>query len=159
MNQVAPTQYADKPAIQDIVVDEAFPHAPETIWKVLTTGALIARWLMEPTGFAAVVGNRFTYKTTPAGAWDGTIHCEVLEVVPNQRLVYAWRGGDEGNIGYGSKLDTRVTWTLDKVADGTRVRMVHSGFLTPKNDAAFENMSKGWKVVVGRIRDVSAGEQ
>ena len=23
---------------QDIVVDEVFPHAPETIWKTLTTG-------------------------------------------------------------------------------------------------------------------------
>lgn len=41
-----------KSATQDIVVDEVFPHAPETIWKVLTTGGLIARWLMEPRGFA-----------------------------------------------------------------------------------------------------------
>ena len=29
---------------QDIVVDEVFPHAPETIWKALTTSELIARW-------------------------------------------------------------------------------------------------------------------
>ena len=29
-----------KSDIQDIVVDEVFPHAPETIWKALTTGAL-----------------------------------------------------------------------------------------------------------------------
>ena len=36
-----------KSATQDIVVDEVFPHPPETIWKTLTTGALIARWLME----------------------------------------------------------------------------------------------------------------
>ena len=36
---------------QDIVVDEVFPHAPETIWKTLTTGDLIGRWLMAPTGF------------------------------------------------------------------------------------------------------------
>jgi uncharacterized protein YndB with AHSA1/START domain len=26
---------------RQIVVDEVFPHAPETIWKTLTTGALI----------------------------------------------------------------------------------------------------------------------
>ena len=26
-----------KPDTQDIVVDEVFPHAPETIWKTLTT--------------------------------------------------------------------------------------------------------------------------
>ena len=43
-----------KPATQDIVVDEVFPHAPETVWKALTTGELIARWLMEAHGFAPV---------------------------------------------------------------------------------------------------------
>ena len=80
---------------REIVVEDVFPHAPETIWKTLTDGALMARWLgMTPTGFEAVEGNQFTYKTTPAGAWDGTIRCEVQEVIPNERLVYAWRGGD-----------------------------------------------------------------
>jgi uncharacterized protein YndB with AHSA1/START domain len=36
---------------QDIVVEEVHPHAPEAIWKTLTTGELIGRWLMKPTGF------------------------------------------------------------------------------------------------------------
>ena len=99
---------------QDIVVDEVFPHAPETIWKALTTGELMGRWLMAPTGFEPVKGKRFTFQTKPAGAWDGVIHCQVLEVVPNERLVYAWQGGHDGNVGYGSRLDTVVTWTLAK---------------------------------------------
>src|ERR1700748_576770 len=34
-----------KSGTQEIVVDEIFPHAPETIWKTLTSGALMARWL------------------------------------------------------------------------------------------------------------------
>ena len=33
---------------QDIVVDEVFPHTPETIWKTLTTANLMGRWLMMP---------------------------------------------------------------------------------------------------------------
>jgi uncharacterized protein YndB with AHSA1/START domain len=136
---------------QDIVVDEILPHAPETIWKALTDGALMKRWMMEPTGFAAVIGNRFTYKTKPAGAWDGTIHCEVLEVIPQQRFSYAWRGGDEANTGYGSALDTVVTWTLSKVATGTRLKLVHAGFVTPRNDTAFQNMSTGWKTVLAKL--------
>ena len=87
---------------QDIVIDEVFPHATATIWKALTSAQLIARWLMPPAGFEAVEGNTFTFKTNPAGAWDGTIHCRVLEVVPNRRFAFAWKGGDEGNTGYGS---------------------------------------------------------
>ena len=62
---------ASKSGRQDIVVDEVFPHAPETIWKTLTTGELIGRWLMmTPTGFEPVKGKYFTFQTTSAGAWD-----------------------------------------------------------------------------------------
>ena len=143
---------------QEIVVDEFFPHAPQTIWKLLTTGELIGRWLMAPTGFEPVKGKRFTFQTTSAGAWDGVIHCQVLEATPNERLAYAWKGGHEENVGYGSPLDTVVTWTLSKVEGGTRLRLVHSGFVTPKNDSAFKTMSGGWKKVVQTIGTIAGGQ-
>lgn len=144
---------------REIVVDEVFPHAPETIWKTLTSGELMARWLgMVPSDFAAVQGNRFTYQTTPAGEWDGTIHCQVLEVIPNQRFAYSWKGGHEGNAGYGSLLDTVVTYTLEAAEGGTRLRVTHSGFVLPRNDSAYRNMSNGWSTVIARIGTVS-GEQ
>jgi uncharacterized protein YndB with AHSA1/START domain len=144
-----------KSGTQDIVIDEVFPHAPETIWKTLTSGELMGRWLMVPTGFEPVEGNRFTFQTTPAGAWDGVIHCQVMEVVPNERLAFAWKGGHESNVGYGSRLDTVVTWILSRVENGTRIRLVHSGFVTPKNDSAFKTMSEGWKTVIQRVGDIS----
>jgi uncharacterized protein YndB with AHSA1/START domain len=150
---------ATKPGTDEIVVEETFPHAPEIIWKVLTTGELIGRWLlMKPTGFEAVKGARFTFATTPAGAWDGLVRCEVLEVIRHERLVYSWKSGHEGNVGYGSGLDTVVTWTLAKVDGGTRLRLVHSGFVLPKNDTAFTNMSGGWKKVMRNLGAI-AGEQ
>jgi len=148
-----------KPDTQAIVVDEILPHAPETIWKALTSSELIGRWLkMSPTGFEPVKGKRFTMKTSPAGAWDGTIHCEVLEAIPNQRFAFSWKGGDAGNVGYGAPLDTVATFTLSKAEGGTRLRLVHSGFVLPRNDTAFTNMGQGWKTVVPSI-GVIAGEQ
>jgi uncharacterized protein YndB with AHSA1/START domain len=144
-------------ATQDIVVDEVFPHAPETLWKTLTTGELIGRWIeMAPTGFEPVKGKHFTFQTRPAGAWDGIIHCQILEVIPNERLVYSWKGGHEGNIGYGSRLDTVVTFRLSRVENGTRLRLVHSGFVLPKNDTAFKNLSEGWKKVVRNLETIAA---
>ena len=143
---------------QAIVVDEVFPHAPETIWRTLTTGELMGRWLMVPTGFEPVEGKRFTFQTTPAGAWNGVIHCEVIEVKPNERFAFAWKGGHEDNVGYGSRLETVVTWTLSRVDNGTRVRLVHSGFVPTKNDTAFKSMSEGWKKVVQSVGSI-AGEQ
>jgi uncharacterized protein YndB with AHSA1/START domain len=141
-----------KSTTQEIVIDEILPHTPETIWNTLTKGELITRWLKMPiAGFQPVVGNRFTYQTTPAGAWDGLIRCQVLEVLPNERLVYTWTSGHEGNIGYGSALDTVVTWRLSHVADGTRLRLIHSGFITPRNESALKAMSEGWKKVMQTI--------
>ena len=142
----------------DIVVDEFLPHLPETIWKTLTTAGLMGRWLMIPDGFEPLVGKQFTYRTTPAGAWDGTIECEVLELIPNERFAFRWKGGHKDNVGYGAPLDTIVTFTLEKRDGGTRLRLVHSGFSLPRNETAYRGMSGGWAGVVSRISEIS-GEQ
>lgn len=145
------------PRTLEIVVDDVFPHAPDAIWRALTSGDLIGRWLMAPTGFAARVGQRFTFQTTPGGAWDGVIHCEVTEVVERERLAYTWRSGHPGNRGYGAPLDTHVTWTLSAVDGGTRLRLVHAGFDAERNATAFEAMNGGWSKAV-RLAGTIAGE-
>ena len=147
-----------KPDTQQIVVDAVFPHAPETIWKALTSGELMGRWMMAPTGFEPVEGTHFTFRTTPAGLWDGTIHCRVLEVRRDERLAYTWKGGHAENVGYGSLLDTVVTWTLSRVENGTRLRLVHSGFVLPRNDTAYKNMGEGWKKVVRNLGGTAGGQ-
>ncbi len=104
--------------------------------------------MMEPTGFEPVEGKHFTFKTSPAGAWDGVIHCQVLEVLPNQRFAYAWKGGHEANAGYGSPLDTVVTW----IAVPRRRTARAFAWSIPASSGrrttpAFKNMSEGWKKV------------
>lgn len=74
----------------------------------------------------------------------------------NECLSYSWRGGHDDNAQYGARLHTIVTWTLTKVDGGTRLRLVHSSFVLPKNDAAFRNLRRGWKKVVARIQAVSS---
>lgn len=150
------TEAASSTDTRQIIVEEVLPHAPETIWKALTTGELMGRWLMQPKGFEPVVGNRFTYQTTPAGEWDGTIECEVLTVTPNERFAYSWSGGHAANQGYGSRLETVVTFELVAVAGGTRLRLTHSGFVLPRNETAFTNMSRGWQTVVKQVDAVAA---
>lgn len=143
---------------RDIVVEEVFQHAPETIWRALTSGDLIGRWLMAPTGFAPVPGTRFTFQTKAGGSWDGVIHCQVLEAIANERLVYSWQGGHPDNVGYGAPLDTTVTWTLTRTAGGTRLRLVHAGFVVPRNQSALDVMGNGWRTVVPRLGAVASGQ-
>jgi uncharacterized protein YndB with AHSA1/START domain len=137
-----------------ITVEAVLSHKPEAVWKTLTTGALIARWLM-PNDFEAVLGKRFTFKTKPMGGWDGVVHCEVLEIIPNEKLVYSWKGGSDENSKYGSSLNSIVTWTLTPVNGGTRLKLIHSGFRSPENDFAFEAMSPGWNRVMARIDQIT----
>lgn len=142
-------------ATEAIVVDEVLPHSVSVVWKALTNGALVGRWLMPPNGFAPVVGTDFTFQTTAGGAWDGVIHCRVLEVEPPVRLSYSWRGGHPDNSGYGASLDTLVTWLLSAVEGGARLRLVHSGFVMPRNETAYRKMSVGWQKVVKTLGDIA----
>lgn len=144
--------------LRDIVIEEVLPHPVDAVWRTLTTPGLIDRWIMPAEGFEATEGKAFTFRTRPGGAWDGVIHCKVLTVEPNRRLAYEWKGGHPDNVtGYGAPLDTVVTWTLTPVEAGTRIKMVHSGFVMPRNEGAHVNMGEGWAKIVKQI-GVIAGE-
>ena len=130
---------------RSIVVDYTLPVPPARVWRALTEPALLARWLME-NDISPVVGHRFTFRAQPVPGWDGTVECEVLEVEPEKRISYSWRGGaDKIEGGYGGRIDTVVTWTLEATVNGgTRLHLEHSGFL-PKDAFAFEGLGKGWR--------------
>jgi len=132
-----------------IDVQYELPHPPAKVWRALTESSLVAAWLM-PNDLRPVVGHRFTFRAQPAPGWDGVCHCEVLEVVPSERLSYSWRGGSTDLEKYGAALDTVVTWTLTATKQGgTLLRLVHAGF-SEKNGFALEAMGKGWREMVER---------
>jgi uncharacterized protein YndB with AHSA1/START domain len=144
-----------RPQTRAIVVEEVLPHSPEIVWRVLTDPQMLARWLMKNT-FELTVGHRFTFMDRPRGDWNGTVECEVLEVDPPRRLSYSWVGGSASNKGDGAALDSVVTFTLTPVPEGTLFKLVHDGFVSPRNDYAFIEMGKGWATVVGRIDKLAA---
>ena len=143
------------PAVRAITVEEIVPHAADIVWKVLTTPELIQRWLMR-NDFTPGVGRRFTMQARPMGDWDGTVSCEITVWNPPRELAYTWVGGSSANPEYGAALDSTVTWTLTPAPGGTRVRMVHDGFRSPRNDMGYTEMSKGWNTVLSRISEIAA---
>jgi uncharacterized protein YndB with AHSA1/START domain len=129
-----------------IVREVVYPHPPELVWRALTDPEHIGRWLME-SDFRPEVGHRFTFHTNPRPGFDGTVRCEVLEVDPPRRLAYTWQGG-----GGWMREPTTVTWGLEPVDGGTRVRLEHRGF-TGLRGSVLRGMilGPGWGRIVGKL--------
>ncbi|MGA7341966.1 MAG: SRPBCC domain-containing protein [Terracidiphilus sp.] len=129
-----------------VVVEREMPHPPEKIWRALTQGSLIEQWLMS-NDFQPVVGHRFSFRATPAQGWNGVIDCEVVAVVPNERLSYSW-----GTLG----MESVVAWTLTPTESGTHLRMEHSGF-KPDQVANYKGATYGWRKFIGNLEHVVEG--
>ena len=136
-----------------IVVDRLMPHPPEKIWRAMTEAELIGEWLMK-NDFAPVVGHRFNFRSEPMNGWNGITDCEVLVLEPPSRLVYSWNAhGEQAATG----IKSVVTWTLTKVAGGTRVHMEHAGF-RPNDEGFYKGASYGWPLMIEALERV-AGDQ
>jgi len=97
-------------AQRSLVVERTMHHLPEQVWRVLTQPAFIDRWLMK-NDFELRVGHRFNFRAQPMYGWNGVTDCEVLEIVPNERLVYSWNASGEQAV---DGLKTVVRWTLTR---------------------------------------------
>jgi uncharacterized protein YndB with AHSA1/START domain len=120
-------------------MERDLPHDIAKVWRAITESHLLADWLMT-NDFKAEVGHRFTFRHKPMPHWNGVTDCEVTEVTPLQRLAYTWcSSGDEAATG----VKTTVTWTLEKAAGGTRLRMEQIGFRADQ-DRAEGGAKVGW---------------
>jgi uncharacterized protein YndB with AHSA1/START domain len=128
------------------VIEREMPHPPAKIWQALTQGSLIDEWLMK-NDFQPVVGHRFKFRSTPVQGWDGIINGEVMVAEPTSRLAYTW-----GTMG----MESLVTWTLTPTADGTHLRMEHSGFGLDQ-EQAYKGATYGWRNFIGNLERVVGG--
>jgi uncharacterized protein YndB with AHSA1/START domain len=138
-------------ATRSLIVEREMPRPPQKIWRALTQAPLIAEWLMQ-NDFEPVVGHKFNFRATPVMGWNGVTDCEVLEIVPLQRLVYSWNAsGDQAPDG----LKTIVTWTLTPRDQGTHLRMEQSGF-RPQDEVGYRGMGGGWPRILARLEEVAS---
>ncbi|HVJ84388.1 MAG TPA: SRPBCC domain-containing protein [Caulifigura sp.] len=129
-----------------------FPQPREQVWNAITDRAVLAEW-MYPNDFEPQVGHRFTFHVPPNPKvnFDGlTVHCEVLECVPPERLAFSWTAGEI--------QDTRVTFQLEPHAEGTRLLLEHAGFelSAPFGEQAFHGAEYGWAKMLKQLTDVVA---
>jgi uncharacterized protein YndB with AHSA1/START domain len=133
---------------RDLVIKWFFPHPAEKVWECLTTPELISQWLMK-NDFKPIVGHKFQFHTRPIPkmGFDGIVYCEVLEIIPDKKLVYTWQGGPKPGV---IRLDTVLTWTLTPGAEGTTLLLEHTGFKGLQNYLTSIFLERGWKKNVAR---------
>jgi uncharacterized protein YndB with AHSA1/START domain len=111
-------------------IDQFVPHPPSKVWRALTEPTLLAKWWASGD-IAPVVGHTFTLDMGPFGH----VPCRVIEVVPEERLVFTFTER------------WTLTWTLSPEGNGTRLHLEHAGFDLTDEKArhAFERMGPGWR--------------
>ncbi len=110
------------------------------VWKALTDPKQLGEWMMMPTTFEPVVGQKFTFKVEGMENWDGYIYCEVKEVEVNQKLAYSWNSEMING-------ETLVTILVSEKEGQTNVTLIHSGWENLPAELRtkmIEGHSKGW---------------
>ncbi len=134
------------------IVRDIMVAAPvERVWDVLTDPEHVASWF----------GERAEIDPRPGGAahfeWEdhGVFRAIVVRFDPPSHFAYRWgnRVGDEPVAG----TSTLVEFTLEPAGEGTRLRVVESGFetLNMPDDAqrqAVEENIQGWRSELDELR-------
>ncbi len=108
----------------------------DTIWKAISVGEEISKWFLT-ADFNPTKGYKYTFKS-PEGDCDPIVG-EVLNATP-YTLIYTW-------IIKGTDTVTTVEWNLEKLPNGTKLRLTHSGIANYGNDSAikmYESFNGGW---------------
>ena len=132
--------------LESISFEIDLQHQPEKVWKAITDPGLLSKWLLPVANLQLKSGSPFTLKAPPQPGWDGTVHCQFVEIVPGRSLSYRWVVSD---------IDTVVTFTLTPVATGTRLSIVQAGF-KPDQKRIFGGARYGWKMFGARLLELLA---
>ena len=122
-------------------------HPPAKVWAALTTAEGLGTWF----------GNEAAIDLRPGGAgcmrWEGgfTNHLRVERVEEPTMFGFTWR---LGGLPEDDPRRTYVEFTLEPVGDGTRLKMVETGFAQLPEDshrAEYDDHTKGWESELGEL--------
>ncbi|MCX6169571.1 MAG: SRPBCC domain-containing protein [Ignavibacteriales bacterium] len=115
---------------EQIKISVIFPVTPKRIYDAWLNGKKHSAM----TGASATSSNKIGGKFT---AWDKYISGKNLELVPNKRILQAWRSTEFSK----DHLDSYLLIKLEEVKNGTKVSIVH----TEIPDGTGAAYKKGWK--------------
>jgi uncharacterized protein YndB with AHSA1/START domain len=142
---------------QDRIEKDTFIKAPvERVWAVLTEPEQVDGWF-SPGGPAAIDLRPGGVMTLNHGEY-GTFPMLIVTVDRPRHFAYRWDSAHPGVLA-AEGSSTLVEFFLEPEADGTRLRLVESGFAgldIPAErvaTAGYESHDGGWTAMVGNLRE------
>ena len=142
--------------VPDHIERETVINAPvERVWELITQAEHLGRWFGDAGAEIDLrPGGAMTLRWTEYGTTRG----RVVTVEPHTRFSYRWApfkdpSGDEPGEGN----STLVEFTLQPEGDGTRLRVVESGFASLATSDAqrqqnLKGNTEGWEFETGELR-------
>ena len=141
----------------DSIERETTIEAPvERVWELLTQAAHVGRWFGDA---GAEIDLREGGEMVVLWREHGSVRARIETVEPHTRFAYRWApykdpGGDEPAEGN----STLVEFTLAPDGDGTRLRVVETGFaaLATSEEQRAHNLeanTEGWAAELGELAE------
>lgn len=135
-------------ATPDVVVERTIKATPERLYAALTDPKELERWFFTDCSVSpspAAKGGRYRHTWRGTGEKPGTHHRfgRFLELVPGRVVSFEWRGEQGDGVSLEGLGDTVVTITLTPEGEGTRVKLVHSGWAASGPASAMRDKHDG----------------
>jgi uncharacterized protein YndB with AHSA1/START domain len=114
----------------DRIEKEIVLRAPRSrVWHALADAEQFGAWFGMKLEGDFVPGGRVQGQITLPGHGQVTIEIAIERMDPENRMSYRWHPyAVESDVDYSSEPTTLVEFQLEEVAEGTRLKVVESGF-------------------------------
>ncbi len=131
--------------MKDVIIKEhIFNHSIDKVWDAISKAEEISTWFIS-ADFRAEPGFRYTFT---AGEEKGCTQITgVVKEANPYTLIYTWVVQD-------TDTETTVKWVLNKVENGTKLYLEHSGISNYPGDTAvtmFGHFGAGWDNCVSEL--------
>jgi uncharacterized protein YndB with AHSA1/START domain len=129
---------------------------PERVWRALTTPSEIAAWFRVTVEGPLTPGNEVWMTVTEPKNGCKRLRVRIVEMEPPRRFAWEWHpGAIDPSVDYSREPRTRVTFTLEPTAHGTRLTVSETGFTAvslARRAKVFSDNSQGWTEVLAWFR-------
>jgi len=119
-----------------LIIEQEYEVPKDLVWRAITDPELMKKWYFDISGFQLEVGCQFQFD----GGEEGkryTHLCEILEVIPHEKLKYSWAYEGHEGISF-------VTFDLlsqEETTKLTKYESVESEMLSFEKGSMFETVT------------------